>query len=164
MRVEDLINELEDMLNDAKVLPLTGGKAVIDTETALDILDEIQDSLPSEIRQAKAVVADRNQIIAEAKKEAEDIVRKGEEKRKELVEESEVVKQAEAHAEEILQNAKHQSAKIKRATNDYVEGLFKNTDETLTVMLDEIRKNRQSLHNSKTAKQARAATDGNEND
>ena len=70
MRVEDLINELEDMMNDAKVLPLTGGKAVVDTEAVLDILDDIQDALPGEVRQAKSIVADRSQILAEAKKEA----------------------------------------------------------------------------------------------
>ncbi len=52
MRVEDLINELEDMMNDAKVLPLTGGKAVVDTEAVLDILDDIQDALPGEMKKA----------------------------------------------------------------------------------------------------------------
>lgn len=56
MRVEDLINELEDMMNDAKVLPLTGGKAVVDTEAVLDILDDIQDALPGEVRQARALL------------------------------------------------------------------------------------------------------------
>lgn len=85
MRVEDLINELEDMMNDAKVLPLTGGKAVVDTEAVLDILDDIQDALPGEVRQAKSIVADRSQILAEAKKEAEEIIRAGEEKKKQLL-------------------------------------------------------------------------------
>ena len=110
MRVEDLINELEDMMDAAKVLPLTGGKAVLDIETALDILDEIQDSLPSEVSQAKGIVADRNQIIAEAKKEAEEIVRAGEEKKKRLVDQSEIVKQAEAQAADIISDAKKKAS------------------------------------------------------
>ena len=57
-RVEELIHELQDMMNDAKSVPLTGGKSLVDPELVLDILDEIQDSLPSEIRQAKNFVAD----------------------------------------------------------------------------------------------------------
>ena len=84
-RVEELIHELQDMMNDAKSVPLTGGKSLVDTELVLDILDEIQDSLPSEIRQAKNIVADRSQIIAEAKKESEGIIRAAEERKQQLV-------------------------------------------------------------------------------
>lgn len=149
MRVEDLINELEDMMNEAKVLPLTGGKAVIDTETALDILDEIQDSLPTEVRQAKAIVADRNQIIAEAKKEAEKIIRDGEDKRKALIEQHEIVKQAEAQALDIISDAKKKSSEMKRVANDYVNDIMKKTDETLTELTNEIRKTRQNFKASK---------------
>lgn len=149
MRVEDLINELEDMMNEAKVLPLTGGKAVIDTETALDILDEIQDSLPTEVRQAKAIVADRNQIIAEAKKEAEKIIRDGEDKRKALIEQHEIVKQAEAQALDIISDAKKKSSEMKRVANDYVDDIMKKTDETLTELTNEIRKTRQNFKASK---------------
>ena len=71
MRVEELLNEIQDIMNEAKSVPLTGGKSLVDTEKVLDILDEINDTLPSEVRQAKNIVADRGQIIAEAKKEKE---------------------------------------------------------------------------------------------
>lgn len=149
MRVEDLINELEDMMDAAKVLPLTGGKAVLDIETALDILDEIQDSLPSEVSQAKGIVADRNQIIAEAKKEAEEIVRAGEEKKKRLVDQSEIVKQAEAQAADIISDAKKKASEMKAAANDYVTDLMKRADDTLTELTGEIRKTRQDIKASK---------------
>ena len=143
MRVEDLINELEDMMNDAKVLPLTGGKAVVDTEAVLDILDDIQDALPGEVRQAKSIVADRSQILAEAKKEAEEIIRAGEEKKKQLVAEDEITKQAQAQAADILSDAKKKSSEMKKAANGYVTDLMKRADETLTDLTNEIRKTRQ---------------------
>lgn len=149
MRVEDLINELEDMMDSAKVLPLTGGKAVVDIETALDILDEIQDCLPSDISQAKGIVAERNQIIAEAKKKAEEIVRAGEDKKKRLVDQSEIVKQAEAQAEKILSDAKKKAEDMKQVASDYVSDLMKKADETLTELTGEIRKTRQDLKASK---------------
>ena len=149
MRVEDLINELVDMMDTAKVLPLTGGKAVVDIETALDILDEIQDCLPSEVSQAKSIVAERNQIIAEAKKKAEEIVRAGEDKKKRLVDQSEIVKQAEAQAEKILTDAKKKAEDMKQVASDYVSDLMKKADETLTELTGEIRKTRQDLKASK---------------
>lgn len=149
MRVDDLINELEDMMNEAKVLPLTGGKAIIDTETVLDILDELKEAFPSEFGQAKGIVADRNQILAEAKKQAENIVRKGEDKKKALVDEHEVVRAAEAKANEILTDAKKKANDIKHVANDYVEDIMKRTDETLTAMTNEVRKTRQDIKASK---------------
>lgn len=149
MRVEDLINELEDMMNDAKVLPLTGGKAVVDTEAVLDILDDIQDALPGEIRQAKSIVADRSQILAEAKKEAEEIIRAGEEKKKQLVAEDEITKQAQAQAADILSDAKKKSSEMKKAANGYVTDLMKRADETLTDLTNEIRKTRQEIQAQK---------------
>ena len=149
MRVEDLINELEDMMNDAKVLPLTGGKAVVDTEAVLDILDDIQDALPGEVRQAKSIVADRSQILAEAKKEAEEIIRAGEEKKKQLVAEDEITKQAQAQAADILSDAKKKSSEMKKAANGYVTDLMKRADETLTELTNEIRKTRQDIQAQK---------------
>ena len=149
MRVEDLINELEDMMNDAKVLPLTGGKAVVDTEAVLDILDDIQDALPGEVRQAKSIVADRSQILAEAKKEAEEIIRAGEEKKKQLVAEDEITKQAQAQAADILSDAKKKSSEKKKAANGYVTDLMKRADETLTDLTNEIRKTRQDIQAQK---------------
>ena len=149
MRVEDLINELEDMMNDAKVLPLTGGKAVVDTEAVLDILDDIQDALPGEVRQAKSIVADRSQILAEAKKEAEEIIRAGEEKKKQLVAEDEITKQAQAQAADILSDAKKKSSEMKKAANGYVTDLMKRADESLTDLTNEIRKTRQDIQAQK---------------
>ena len=149
MRAEDLINELVDMMDTAKVLPLTGGKAVVDIETALDILDEIQDCLPSEVSQAKSIVAERNQIIAEAKKKAEEIVRAGEEKKKRLVDQSEIVKQAEAQAADIISDAKRKAEDMKQVAGDYVSDIMKRADETLTELTGEIRKTRQDLKASK---------------
>lgn len=149
MRVEDLINELEDMMNDAKVLPLTGGKAVVDTEAVLDILDDIHDALPGEVRQAKSIVADRSQILAEAKKEAEEIIRAGEEKKKQLVAEDEITKQAQAQAADILSDAKKKSSEMKKAANGYVTDLMKRADETLTDLTNEIRKTRQDIQAQK---------------
>ena len=149
MRVEDLINELEDMMNDAKVLPLTGGKAVVDTEAVLDILDDIQDALPGEVRQAKSIVADRSQILAEAKKEAEEIIRAGEEKKKQLVAENEITKQAQAQAADIISDAKKKSSEMKKAANGYVTDLMKRADETLADLTNEIRKTRQDIQAQK---------------
>ena len=144
-RVEELIHELQDMMNDAKSVPLTGGKSLVDTELVLDILDEIQDSLPSEIRQAKNIVADRSQIIAEAKKESEGIIRAAEERKQQLVNQHEIVRAAQAQAVEIMNDTKAKTNDMRKAAAECVEEIMKKTDDALTSQITELRKTRQNI-------------------
>ena len=151
MRVDELITELQDLVADSKTLPLSGGKVIIEAEKIYDILDEIQDTLPAEVRQAKNIVADRSQIIAEAKKEADDIIRAAEERKKAMIEQSEVMREAKAEAAELLNDVKAKAAEMRKAANDYVENVMKRTDDALTAQLTELRKTRQNLRITKKA-------------
>lgn len=145
MRVEELLNEIQEIMNEAKSVPLTGGKSLVDTEKVLDILDEINDTLPSEVRQAKNIVSDRGQIIAEAKKEAEEIIRAAEERKKQLVNQNEIVKEAHAQATEILNDAKAKTSDMRKAAAEFVEDIMQKTDESITAQLTELRKTRQNI-------------------
>ena len=149
MRVDELIQELQDLVSDAKTMPLSGGKVLIEADKIYDILDEIQDTLPAEVRQAKNIVADRSQIIAEAKKESEDIIRGAEERKKSMIEQSEVMREAKAEAAELLNDAKAKASEIRKAANDYVENVMKRTDDAITAQLTELRKTRQNLRITK---------------
>ncbi len=149
MRVDELINELQDLVADAKSIPLTGGKVMVEAEKIYDILDEIQDTLPAEVRQAKNIVADRSQIIAEAKKESEDIIRAAEERKKALIDQSEIMRAAKAEATELLNEVKAKAAEMRKAANDYVENIMKKTDDAITAQLTELRKTRQNLRITK---------------
>ncbi len=149
MRVDELIQELQDLVADAKTLPLSGGKVIIEADKIYDILDEIQDTMPAEVRQAKNIVADRSQIIAEAKKESEDIIRAAEDRKKSMVEQSEVMREAKAEAGELLNDAKVKASEIRKAANDYVENVMKRTDDAITAQLTELRKTRQNLRITK---------------
>lgn len=80
MNVEELIDELYEMVEKAWNLPLSRGRAVLDGEEVKQILDEIRENLPQELLKAKAIVADRNQIISTAKMEAETKIRVAEER------------------------------------------------------------------------------------
>lgn len=145
MKVEDLIIELREVIEDAKVLPLSGGKTVIDTEHVKEILDDIEETIPQEVRQAKAIVADRSQIIADAKTEAESIVRSAEDRKRSLVTQNEIVRQAQAEANDIISDAKMKAKEMRKAVNEYVDEMMKRTDEILTQQVNELKKTRQNI-------------------
>ena len=150
MRVDDLILELQDMVNNAKAMPLSKDrKVLVSGERIFDILDEIDEALPNEIRQAKNIVADREQIIAEAKSNGEEIIRQAEERRKVMVSEHEITRAAEARAREIENDAKKKANDITKVANNYVDDIMKRADEAVTNCVQDIRKTRQSIKQSR---------------
>ena len=145
MKMDMLIDELQEIVDAAFTLPLSGGKTVVNTERIKEIIEEMRTNLPQEVRQAKSIAADRANIIARSKEEAEQIVQQAEERAKVITSESEIVRMAQKKAEEIIFNANNESAKIKAATNAYIDDIMKKSDEQLSENLANLKKTRQSL-------------------
>lgn len=145
MKVEELLEQIDEMLDNAWSLPLSGGKCAIDADRLRDILDDIRANLPSELRQAQGIVQDRADIIDKARAEAENIVRTAEERARAMVAREEIVTQAQQKANEMLTQAQQKSREMRKGANDFTEDLLRRTEETLAKRLGEIRSARQSL-------------------
>ena len=143
--VDELMEELYSVVERAWHLPLSGGKAMVDGNEVKLLLDELRDNLPQETRQARAIVADRNQIIADAKREAEGIVRGAEDRAKRMVAQDEITKQANEQANSMINQANNKSREIRKATSEYVDDLLRRTDDALAEGLAELRKTRQGI-------------------
>lgn len=152
MKVDDLILQLQDVINDAKSMPFTSGKVMVSSDEIYDIIDQIQDSMPAEVRQAKNIVADRKQILSEANRESENIIRAAEERKKAMLNQNEIVREAQAKAREIVEDAKQKSAEIRKAANVYVDSIIRRTEEGISSQLEEIKKTRANILSSQKAK------------
>lgn len=148
MKVDDLLDDLTDLLEDSKELPVVN-KTMVDKAQIADIIDEIKANLPAETRQAKAIVADRAKIMSDAKKEAEAIISVAEKKRTEMLDNDELMVQAREEAERIVAEAEAKAKKIKTAANSYVDSLLAKTEEALAVNLADFQKKRQILVEAK---------------
>lgn len=148
MNVEELLAQIDDMVDKAWDVPLSGGKCMIEADKLRDIVDDIRANLPSEIRQAQTVVADRAEIVAGAKREAEVIVRKAEERAQALIAQEEIFRQAQQRAEEILTRAQQKSREMCKGANDFAEEVLRRSEENLAVRVAEIRQARQMLRSS----------------
>ena len=87
--VQQLIDLLYDMIDNAKGVPLGNDKCIIERNRALDYLDEIRAQLPSELEEAKKLMAARSEYVASAKKEAENLRQRAQNDAKHIVSESE---------------------------------------------------------------------------
>ena len=149
MNIEEILEQLDDILDTAWAMPLSGGKVVVDGDRVRDLLDAIRASLPSEIRQARAIVKDRADIVDTAKKEAESIIRNAEERRNQILSHEEIVVQAQEKANEIHVQTQQRAREMRRSAQEYTDDLLRRTEEILAQQVAQVRQARVSLRNNK---------------
>lgn len=144
--MEDILNALEDMLEEAWSIPLSGNKCVVDAEKIKQYLQDIRLNLPGEIKQAKLIVNDRSDILSQAEKQAEQLIRKAEERAKALVAQEEIVRQANEKAKEIITQAQNMAKELKKAANEFADTSLKQSEQALSQALKNVHETRQELN------------------
>lgn len=142
MSIEEILDQLDELIDRAWSLPLTGGRCVVDADKVRELLDDVRLNMPTEIRQAQSIVADRTEIVNTAKKEAEAIIARAEKRAAALVEEEEIVRQSRSKAAEIAQQAQQQSREMRQSAKEFVDNILKNTEESLAASMNEVKNTR----------------------
>ena len=139
---EDIIGTLYDMVQDARSMPLAADKCILERDRVLDLLDEIISQLPAEIKQSRTIVESRNELISQARREAEAILRQAQEQANELVAKEEIYKEAKKRSEELVAQTQGQIGQLRKACNDYMEESLRRTEETISQALHEVQDTR----------------------
>jgi peptide subunit release factor RF-3 len=98
------IHQLEEMVRDAKSMPLSSS-ALLNRDEVLELIEQMKDSLPDEIKQARWIVKDREELLAKARRDAEAIVEQARDEQLRLASHEAVVQRAQEESERILQEA-----------------------------------------------------------
>ena len=148
MKIDDLLNLMEETMEEGTGVPFSGGKRMVDVDRMRDIIDEVRLNLPTEVRQAKAIVNDRADIISGAKREAEAIIKRAEERARILLSEQEMVRAAQQRAAEIISGAQSQSREMRTTLTEYCENMLRATEEQLARSAAEVKNDRTNLRQS----------------
>ena len=133
--VEELLDMLFDMVDEAKNVPLSSDKCMIERDRALDLIDDIRAQFPVELTEAKKVMATRADMLSSAKREAEAIRKAAEDKARQMVSEDVITLQAKQRANEMMQQAEERSRELKRSANEYCEDALRRTEEAVACLL-----------------------------
>ena len=144
MEIFTLLETLEEMLENSKTIPFSN-KGVIDKEEMLEIIKEIRLKLPDELKQAKWVKEERQRILVEAQKEADDIVKEAENRIISMIDEHEITRKAYEQKAEIIETANEMSREISKGTKDYADTILSNIEKALQDALETIQNNRKEL-------------------
>ena len=140
--IEDIITALYDMIQDARAMPLAPDKCIIERDKALDMLDEIIAQLPAELKQSRTIVESRNELIGQARREAENVIRKAQEQAELLVSQQAVYNEAKRQCVEMVEQTKVQIAGLRKASNEYMDDALRRTEEAIAQSLAEVKDTR----------------------
>ena len=144
MDVLVLIDKLDDLVHNARPVPLTD-QVRVDREEIYDLLDQMRATIPEEIKQARWIVKERQEMLAEAKREAERIVKEAREQQARLVANEEITRQAERAAEEIVEEAREREREIRLGAEDYADDILNTLEVNLSKFIAAVGRGRERL-------------------
>ena len=155
--MEDIISALYDMVQDARSVPLAADKCIVERDKVLDMLDEIIAQLPVELKQARTIVESRNELIAQARREAELLVRQATEKAEKMITDEAIYQETKNKCQEMVNRTQVRMAELRRVSNDYMDDALRRTEEAIALSLSDVRDTRSKFMALVEAQEKRSA-------
>ena len=158
--IEEIISALYDMVQDARAMPLAADKCILERDKVLDMLDEIIAQLPVELKQARTIVESRNELIGQARREAETTIRQAQEKADQMIQEETIYQEAKRQCQEMFLQNQNKIAELRKLSNEYMDDALRRTEEAIALSLEDVRDTRikfRALVESQEKKAAAAA-------
>ncbi len=128
IELDDLIDELEEVIAAGARLPFSGGRTLIDEGRALEIIDQMRATLPEEIRRARRIIAEQEQLLAAAQARVQEVLS-----------ERGLLAAVEAERERLLRQAEQEAAEIRAGADAYARQVLEELEERLNKFLTSVR-------------------------
>ena len=150
------LQQLEEMVREAKSMPLSSS-ALLNRDEVLDMLKDMQETLPEEIKQARWIVKDREDLLGKARQDAERIVEQAKEDQLRMARKEEVVHRAKEEADRIVAEAEQQAMDARAEAESYVDARLAQFEIALRKILEEAQSTTRAL--AKTLDQVEVGRD-----
>lgn len=142
--VEELLLRVRDLIDTARSMPMSAS-VIVNREELLELLDDALDGLPEELRHARWLLKEREEFLAEANRDAEEIRDRAAATAARMVEEREIVRQSEATAQHIINEAESNARQIQHEAEDYIDQKLASFEVILDRTMQTIQKGRDRL-------------------
>jgi len=144
MDILALVDRIEESMDSGRSVPLMRGR-LVDIEKVYEIIDEIRGNFPDELKQARWIVKERQEMLEEAEKEANRILEEARDRADSMASEQEVVRRAAEQAAGILDDARQQEREIRLGAEDYADEMLANLEVNLGKLLTAVQRGRDRL-------------------
>ena len=136
MDIAGRLEQLEDIVREAKSMPLSSS-VLINKDEVLELVQQMQDDLPDEIKQARWIVKDREDLLAKARAEGDKLIEHAREEQLRMARKEEVVERAREEAERLLTEADDQTSTMRSEAEDYVDAKLAQFEIALRKILED---------------------------
>lgn len=136
-RIEQLIDELDDLIDNCKYQPLSNTKIVVVKDEVLTLINELRKKVPEELAKSQKIVSNRQAIIKEAEEKADNLLKNAAAQTSEMISQNAIMQQAYQQADEIVKMAYQQAQEILYSASTEAENLRYGAIEYLDVKLAE---------------------------
>lgn len=130
MDVIKLLQYLQEIIETSSKVPITG-KILVDKKEMLDIIDQIINTLPDELKKAQWVVEEKERILGEVIKESETIKKESIDILKRQIENHDISKDAKVRAEEIISSAQRDAKTMRLGARDYADEILSQLEKEI---------------------------------
>jgi len=152
MDIMNLIDRIEEIVENGRSVPFSSAK-MVDPEKVFEIVDEIRAQFPDELKQARWIVKERQEMLEEAEKEANRVLEEARDRAQAIAGEQEIVKMAEQQAAAILDDARNKEREIRLGAEDYADEMLANLEVNLGKLLTAVQRGRDRLQGKTTQRQ-----------
>lgn len=142
--IEDLLDDAIALVAEARAMPMST-TVKVNRDELLDLLEGAREVLPAEVRAARILLRDRDDFLANARVEREQIIEQGRAHVSHMVERQEIVKAAELRARQIVEEARSEAKKMQLQVEDYCDQKLASFENVLDKTARTIRNGRDRL-------------------
>ena len=147
MDIMEILNMMEDTIDKASSVPLTG-KIMLYKDELMDYIQEIRLVYPEELKEAKWVKSERARILSEAEARAETIQKNAAETQIQLINEHEIYRCAEEQANEMIEHVRQEAMETQQNADAYVLERLERLEESISLILQKVRDDKAAFQNS----------------
>ncbi|MBW5420044.1 cell division initiation protein, partial [Streptomyces sp. BG9H] len=144
MDVQKKIDEIVRAVGSARSMPMSAS-CVVNRADLLSMLEEVRQALPGSLAQAQELIGGREQLVEQARQEAERIIESAHAERGSLISDTEVARRSQGEAERILAEARQAAEEVRVEADDYVDSKLANFEVVLTKTLGSVGRGREKL-------------------
>lgn len=144
MDVQKKLDEIVSMVSGARSMPMSAS-CVVNRAELLAMLEEVRQALPGSLAQAQELIGDREQMVEQARQEAERIIGNAHVERGSLISDTEIARRSQAEGDRILAEARTEAEEVRAEADDYVDSKLANFEVVLTKTLGSVGRGREKL-------------------
>ncbi|MEU9981221.1 cell division initiation protein [Streptomyces sp. NPDC050856] len=144
MDVQKKLDEIVATVRNARSMPMSAS-CVVNRAELLALLEEVRRALPGSLAQAQELIGGREQLVEQARQEAERIIQAAHAERGSLISDTQVARRSQEEADRILAEARREAEEIRAEADEYVDSKLANFEVVLTKTIGSVDRGREKL-------------------